>query len=187
MQDANEMKISSYGIPHVLGIAKCDQLRAVYSQDAKAKRNFRVVTSVAAAVLTAALLSGCATPGGLPGFGNDQPKPNASVVTPGVVVQATPAKVAKSSNDFSQITGGLIPAGKVPGEDVIVQITGGPLLSIPQAGAVVFTPGENVEVIHSPANGRYRIVPLTGNAAPAIAGQPPVAGVHMTTKSPFTN
>lgn len=145
--------------------------------------------AVAAAVLTTLALTGCATPGGgLPGFGNDQSKPNASVVNPGVVVQATPAKVAKSSNSFSsQLTAGLLPADKVPGEDVIVQITGGPLLSIPQAGSVAFTTGERVEVIHCPATGRYRIVPLAANAAPAIAGQPPVSGVHMTTKSPFTN
>lgn len=143
--------------------------------------------TIAAILLATAALSGCATPGSLPGFGSDQPKSTVSVVTPGVVVQATPTRVAKPSNDFSQITGGLIPAGKVSGEDVIVQITGGPLLSIPQAGAVVFTPGENVEVIHNPANGKYRIVPLSANAAPAVPGQPPVSGVHMTTKSPFHN
>lgn len=99
----------------------------------------RKITVTAAVILGTIALSGCAP--SLSGFGSDQPKPQASIVTPGVVVQATPAKVTKqqSSNDFaSQITGGLIPAGKVPGEDVIVQITGGPLLSIPQPGPSVF-------------------------------------------------
>ena len=85
--------------------------------------NRKISISAASLAVAVVALSGCAP--SLSGFGSDQPKPQASIVAPGVVVQATPAKVTKSSNNFSsQITGGLIPAGKVPGEDVIVQITG---------------------------------------------------------------
>lgn len=90
----------------------------------------------------------------------------ASVVRPGTVVQSSATKVRKTSSVAWWLSSGLISPGTTPGERILVQITGGPKMSVLQAGTTpVFTPGEQVVVIQK--GSVYHVEPATGQYAPA--------------------
>lgn len=133
------------------------------------KRKIAALTATIAVV--AAALTGCA-PVLNPETG--QPMDNsttntASVARPGVVVQSSAVKVPKTGGVAWWLSSGLIPSGTTPGERIVVQVTGGPQITVSQPGtSPVFTPGERVMVIHN-ANG-YRVEPITGKDAPAPNG-----------------
>lgn len=68
------------------------------------------------------------------------------------------------------LTGDLATSDTVAGTDIFVKMTGtGQILSIPEAGKVTFTPGEQVAVSHG-AHGHYRVSPMAFSTPGIAAG-----------------
>ena len=77
------------------------------------------------------------------------------------------------------LTGDLATSDTVAGTDIFVKMTGtGQILSIPEAGKVTFTPGEQVAVSHSGA-GHYRVSPMTFST-PGTASGKAATGIKTT-------
>ena len=162
-------------------------LRAVYA--VATKRNFKVVTSVAAAAAVTALLSGCATSPLTPTHFSGRSNLSAQTVQTGIVVKTFPIQIRHTSQvqqnagigagaggiagyligggAISAIAGALgggvigdaVTPGSVAGTDVIVKLTTGQMLSVPEAGKPTVQAGERVAVINS-NTGHYRVEPL---------------------------
>lgn len=144
--------------------------------------------TVSAAILTAAMLSGCATnpltANKFSGSSNLAPE----TVQTGVVVKTMPIKI-KHNSQVTQNAGlgagaggiagyllggsaiaaiaGAVGGGAigdavthstVRGTDIFVKLTTGQMMSIPEVGIVHLTPGERVFVMTS-AHGHYRVEP----------------------------
>ena len=176
----------SYGITPILGIAKCEQLRAAY---ARTRHKNRHINLTIAAVTVTALLSGCATSPLTATHFSGRANLSAQTVQTGVVVKTFPIQIRHNSqvqqnaevgaagggiagyllggNAIGAIAGAVgggvigdaVTPGSVPGTDVIVKLTTGQMLSVPEAGKPTVTPGEQVAVISS-QQGHYRVEPL---------------------------
>jgi outer membrane lipoprotein SlyB len=150
--------------------------------------------AVAAALFAAAAMSGCATSPLTPTHFSGRANLSAETVQTGIVVKTFPIKIRHNSQvqqnagigaagggiagyllgggAISAIAGALgggvigdaVTPGSVPGTDVLVKLTTGQMLSVPEAGKPTVTAGEQVAVISS-NTGHYRVEPL--NVTPA--------------------
>lgn len=150
--------------------------------------------TVTAAILTAAMLSGCANSPLTPTHFSGRSNLSAQTVQTGVVVKTFPIQIQHNSqvqqnagigaagggiagyllggNAVDAIAGALgggvigdaVTPGSVPGTDVIVKLSTGQMLSVPEAGKPTVRAGEQVAVISS-QQGHYRVEPL--NTTPA--------------------
>lgn len=145
--------------------------------------------TMAASLFAAAALSGCATSPLTATHFSGRSNLSAQTVQTGVVVKTFPIKIRHTSQVQQNagvgaaggglagylIGGGAISAiagavgggvigdavtpGSVAGTDVIVKLTTGQMLSVPEAGKPTVTAGEQVAVISS-NTGHYRVEPL---------------------------
>ena len=125
--------------------------------------NRKIAALTATIAVVTAALTGCA-----PVLNPETGQPmgtnttnTASVVRPGTVIRASATKVRKASSIAWWLSSGLISPGTTPGERILVQVTGGPKMSVSQAGTTpVFTPGEQVVVIQK--GQIYHVEPAAG-------------------------